>query len=86
MVCVLPTMTGAGVILVLLMLVRMVMLILLVLEGFGQVQLHRIPIVRSSVHHDIVALVMVALVEHSVCLRRLRPRRTRRRRSIGIER
>ena len=62
-------------ILVLLMSMSMLLLVILVvLERLAQVHLHPVSLViRAAIHHDIVALVAVALVEHAELLRRLRP-------------
>jgi hypothetical protein len=82
----LATMGTAGVFLVLLVAVAMVLVVLAVLEGLAQVHLHGIALVASApVHHDIVGLVPVALVEHAELLGgRLSRGRWRWGRSVGV--
>lgn len=86
LVVVLTTVGAAGMLLVLLVAVSVMLVVLVVLEGLAQVHLHEALLVpRAAVHHDIVALVRVALVEHPVLLRRLRPWGSRRGGCVGIE-
>lgn len=77
LVVVLPSVGTAGVFLVLLVAVAMVLVILVVLERLPQVHLHAICLVAGApIHHDVVALVPMALVEHGKLLGRLAARRS----------
>lgn len=68
-----------------LMVLVVLMMVLVMLEGLAEIHLHGIILLPCSpVHHDIVGLVPVGLVEHAELLRRRPPRRSRRRRCVGI--
>lgn len=88
LVVVLATMGDTGVFLVLLvcmpvMLVTLV--VLLLLERLAQVHLHVAPVCAPAIHHDIVSLVRVVLIEHSELLGRLRAGRSRRGGGVWVE-
>jgi hypothetical protein len=82
----LVAMSATSMFLVLLMPMRVMLVTLGVLEWLAQVHLHICPMGASAVHHDIVALVRVVLIEHSELLRRLWPRRSRWGGCVWIER
>lgn len=55
----------------LLVMLMVLVMVLIVLEGFAKAHLHGIILLTCSpVHHDIVGLVPVILIEHAELLRR----------------
>lgn len=74
----LADMIVSGDVLVLLVMLVLVLVVLVVLEGLPQVHvLHEVLLPCSPVHHNVVALVPMGLVEHAELLgRRLAPRRS----------
>ena len=84
LVVVLPDMVVARDVLVLLMMLVVVLMVLVVLEGLAQVH-HGIVLPSPSIHHDVVALVPMALVEHGkLRRRRLAPRGSCGGRCVGV--
>jgi hypothetical protein len=84
---VLPNMAVTREILVLLMMLVLVLVVLIVLERLAKAHLHGSVVLLPCppVHHDVVALVPMALVEHAELLwRRLAPGRSSWRRSVGV--
>ena len=71
--------SAACVVLMLLVSVAVVLVVLIVLKGLAQVHGNTIALVARTaiVHHHIVALMCMPLVEHVERLRGLRPGRTR---------
>lgn len=87
LVVVLAAMIIRGYLLVLLVVLMLVLMlvVLIVLEGLAEIHLHRIILLPCPpVHHDIMGLVPMTLVEHAELLRRLAPGRSRWRGSIGV--
>jgi hypothetical protein len=65
--------------LMLLVAMSVVLVVLIVLKRLPQIHLHpKALMAPPPIHHHIVALVPMALVEHAELLRRLPPRRSRR--------
>jgi len=84
---VLSAMGTARMVLMLLVVLSMVLMVLVVREGLvGQVHLHRVILVRvAPIHHDMLGLVTMLLVEHAELLRGLlASRRSRRRGGVGV--
>lgn len=79
LVIILVAVICAGMILVLLMRVASMMLMILIVgERLAQIHLHVSLVAGSTVHHDIMTLVSVVLVEHAVLMwGLLRARRSR---------
>jgi hypothetical protein len=76
----LADMVVSGNVLVLLVVLMLVLVVLVVLKRLPKVHvLHEVLLPSSPVHHDVVALMPMGLVEHAELLgRRLAPRRSRR--------
>jgi hypothetical protein len=73
-------------ILVLLVMLVLILVVLIVLKGLPKVHvLHEVLLACSPVHHDVVALMPMGLVEHAELLRRrLAPGRSRRRGGVRV--
>lgn len=86
LVVVLACMVAPSYFLVLLVMLVLMLVVLVVLERLAEIHLHGVVLLAgASVHHDVVGLVPMALVEHAELLRRrLAPGRPRRGGGIGV--
>ena len=73
-------------VMVLLVVLVLMLVVLVVLKGFPQVHLlHKVLVPSSPVHHNVLALVPMGVVEHAELLRRrLAPGRSRWRGGVGV--
>jgi hypothetical protein len=82
----LADMVVSGNVLVLLVMLVLILVVLIVLKRLPKVHvLHEVLLACSPVHHHVVALMPMGLVEHAELLRRrLAPRRSRWRGGVGV--
>jgi hypothetical protein len=82
----LADMVVSGNVLVLLVMLVLILVVLIVLKRLPKVHvLHEVLLACSPIHHHVVALMPMGLVEHAELLRRrLAPRRSRWRGGVGV--
>lgn len=85
LVVVLAAMVDTGLLLMVLVVLVMVLIVLIVLKRLAEIHLHGVVLLAApAIHHDVVGLVPVALIEHAELLRRRPDGGSRGGGSIGV--